>query len=639
MKPAATVLVLLLATAVESGAQPRWTLVETETLTVIGDESPRALRDLAIELEQFREVIGGVFRDAGRRTTLPTVVYVFSSRGRMRDHLPMVDGRVVSATGIMSTDGETNRIVMTTEGREESSRLAFHEYTHLLISNAGLQLPVWLNEGLAEFYSSYTVTEAGRTADVGRPLVDSILFLRNRWLPLPEVLAVDESLVHESSQRTIFYPQSWALVHYLLTQLPNAGEAIGQYAAHRNAGLTDAEAFPKTFGETVETMDSKLRAYVFRDLFRTRRFQFSETIVAKAPTDPRTLSAAEADAWLGDLQRAGLRAEGAARIESAAASGPRLAIAQLALGRLRVEQGRRAEAQQALTQAAELAPGSDLVQWAVAHNLRRVDASVSEPSTVAALRRVAAMRPDSAEAQELFAAAAMRSPGLRAEARAALERAMTIAPARLDYRLRYAEVLASEGQIAEARAMFTDISTAPGGSEISGRALANLQRLDAAAEAQRTADRNAAAARAAAAAKAAAAAAPLPPPTASSSSVWTGPSRAITIGDETFVFRAPKQGESVVRGTLQRLECLRGLVRYYVKTATQTIVARAVRTEDVQMRIYGKAPFRPLGCTPRTPPDDVVLTWSPDKGATGRTRGVAIALEFLPQVPRASPTR
>lgn len=613
---------LLLLHAAPASAQ-RWTLVETDTLTVIGEESPSQLRTLAIQLEQFREVVGGVFQAASRGPHLPTIVYVFTSRGRMRDHLPLVDGRVVSANGIMSADGEINRIIMTTDAREESSRLAFHEYTHLLVSNIGLQLPVWLNEGLAEFYSTYTLADGGRTADVGRPLVSSVLFLRDRWLPLAEVLAVDASLVHESGQRTVFYPQSWALVHYLLTQLPDSGKAIAQYVAHRHAGLSDADAFPKAFGQTVAEMESNVRAYVFRDLFRIRRFQFSDTIVAKTPKPPRTLSAAEADAWLGDLQRSQERAEGAARIEAAAADAPQVAMAQLALGRLRVEQNRNAEARSALTHAARLAPQSDLVQGVAARNLLRMDGVASDPETVAALRRVAALRPDSAEAQATFAAAAMRTASGRPEARAAIERAMTLAPGRLDYRLRRAEILAADGQIPEARAVFKELSAAVGNPDVASRALTNLERLET-EEAQRIADRNALVVRTATPVP------PPPPPPTTSSSTWQGPAGAISVGDQTFVLRRPKKGESVVRGTLQRLECLRGLVRYYVRTSNQTIVARAVRTEDVEMKVYGQQPFRPLGCTARTPPDAVVLTWSPDSGATGRTRGVAIAIEFLP---------
>ena len=41
-----------------ASAETRWTLVRSETLTVVGDQSPRTLRRVADEIEQFREVVG-----------------------------------------------------------------------------------------------------------------------------------------------------------------------------------------------------------------------------------------------------------------------------------------------------------------------------------------------------------------------------------------------------------------------------------------------------------------------------------------------------------------------------------------------------------------------------------------------------
>ena len=32
--------------------------------------------------------------------------------------------------------------------------VAIHEYVHLLVSDAGLKLPIWMNEGMANSYST-----------------------------------------------------------------------------------------------------------------------------------------------------------------------------------------------------------------------------------------------------------------------------------------------------------------------------------------------------------------------------------------------------------------------------------------------------------------------------------------------------
>ena len=43
---------------------------------------------------------------------------------------------------------------------ENANRIVVHEYAHLVIRHAGLRFPLWLNEGLAEFFS--TLAPEGR---------------------------------------------------------------------------------------------------------------------------------------------------------------------------------------------------------------------------------------------------------------------------------------------------------------------------------------------------------------------------------------------------------------------------------------------------------------------------------------------
>ena len=71
----------------------------------------------------------------------------------------------------------------------EHHQVALHEYTHLVIEHLGLQLPVWLNEGLADLYSS--LEPKGDQALLGRPLPGHLVILMTqRWLNLDAVFAV-----------------------------------------------------------------------------------------------------------------------------------------------------------------------------------------------------------------------------------------------------------------------------------------------------------------------------------------------------------------------------------------------------------------------------------------------------------------
>ncbi len=646
----AAVVCLLLVHAAPASAQ-RWPMITSDNLTVIGDAPPRALRDLTVDIEQFREVVGSVFRDAGRGPNIPTVVYIFSTRTRMRDFLPVVDGKKIEVVGLMTRDGEINRILMTLEDQEESSKLAFHEYTHLLTGNTGRRLPLWLTEGLAEFYSTYHVMDGGRTADIGRALPSSLAYLRERWLPLADMVAAEGGLMHDSARRDVFYPQAWALVHYVMTQMPTGVAAINAYINAVNAGASNTAAFEPAFGESIDSVERKLRLYVQRQIFTHARFTFTDRIAARAPSPPRTLSQAEADAWLGDLQLAErLLPEATARIESAVSREPGLAMAHIAAGRLRASQDRHDDARQALSHAASLAPDDYIVQWSWAISGLRLGAVRGDASALAVLRRVTALRPESAEGLALFGYVAMQSAATREEARAAIEKAMSLAPERLDYRLRFAELLMLANQTLAARTVLRPLASQRLDAVTAERAGAHLRDVEA-FEAQR-----AAAAKAVEAVRPPAAAstptpgvpatATAPPPNSASSSTSATP--PLRLGSNgafvangvdalqqrnrrlSFLLRAVGSGEERAFGRLVQLECLPGgEVRFHLATEGRTVVVAASSMSNVELTQYRDNSESTLRCATRSPADVVFITWR--KGTAGQGLiGTAVAVEFLP---------
>ena len=96
--------------------------------------------------------------------------------------------------------------------------IIFHEYTHLLVENTFENAPVWFNEGLAEYYSTFSITD-DQNVVVGNPGQRTCHLLRDKkMLPLRTLFEVDYKSAHynEKNKQSIFYAQSWALMHYLL---------------------------------------------------------------------------------------------------------------------------------------------------------------------------------------------------------------------------------------------------------------------------------------------------------------------------------------------------------------------------------------------------------------------------------------
>src|SRR5262245_5610558 len=236
VKPALSLTLCVVAAvlfATRASADTRWTILPNAALTVVGDQSPATLRDVDRQIEQFRQVVGGLIKNADRPLSGPTVVFVVGSRKSLQSLLPLYKGKPANLAGYFSQGQDTNYIVMTLEGFDESAAIAFHEYTHLLLRNAVQSLPLWLNEGLAEYYSTYRLLERGKAAVIGRALPEHVLLLRQRYLPIAQLVDVDPSwpMYDEGERRSIFYAESWAPAHYLMVARANGGAAMNAYVA------------------------------------------------------------------------------------------------------------------------------------------------------------------------------------------------------------------------------------------------------------------------------------------------------------------------------------------------------------------------------------------------------------------------
>ena len=113
----------------------------------------------------------------------------------------------------------------------------FHEYVHLVLRLNFDSLPVWLNEGLAEFWGN-TIIEGERVHE-GEPVSQHLQTLRQRTpLPLAALFAVkpDSAQYSEQNRATIFYAQSCALVHYLVLGSEERRGQVNRFAALLQAG-------------------------------------------------------------------------------------------------------------------------------------------------------------------------------------------------------------------------------------------------------------------------------------------------------------------------------------------------------------------------------------------------------------------
>jgi hypothetical protein len=135
-----------------------------------------------------------------------------------------------------------------------------------------MQLPIWLNEGLADLYSSLELH--GQQAMVGRPLESRVMTLsQQQWMDWNALFAVryDSPFYNEKDKMSIFYAQSWALTH-MLAMSPAYMPGFSSFLLAVANGLSTPEALQKVYGKTVLETGKDVAAYVRQTSLRAALF-------------------------------------------------------------------------------------------------------------------------------------------------------------------------------------------------------------------------------------------------------------------------------------------------------------------------------------------------------------------------------
>ncbi len=227
----------------------------------------------------------------GPKSAFPTRILLYASA---RDYASIRPASNVP--GFYQSGPERDYIAMLAGA--EIDRIVLHEYTHAVLNHALPRLPQWLEEGLAEYYS--TLSAAGGKATLGAPVAAHIETLRTSdWLPAATLAAVAKDSPHynEAGKNTVFYAQSWALTHMLERGAAYRGK-LPDYIERLSKGEPQAAAFQASFGRSWEEALAGLPAYV--------RAGFSSITVEAPPAGALLFSPVEA---LDPVEAAQSRAE------------------------------------------------------------------------------------------------------------------------------------------------------------------------------------------------------------------------------------------------------------------------------------------------------------------------------------------
>src|SRR6185503_11394332 len=324
-------------------AKDTWVSVRTKNFFLLGNANEKEIRKVGLKLEQFREVFTRLFPKMKFNTPVPTTVIVFKSHSSYAPFKPRPN-----LAGYFQPGSDVNYITLTTElhGQQDPFTVIFHEYTHLLVENTFQEAPVWFNEGLAEYYSTFSITDDQKIV-LGSPIGSHVFLLRDsKMLPLRTLFEVDHKSPHynEKEKSSIFYAQSWALMHYLIIGKAGKVEQLGKFMELLRSKVPMEEAFQQAFETPFAVMEKDLREYVKRDRYNIINGRFHEKIELDTTTEATPLTEAEAQAYLGDLLLHSYRKDAYTYLEKAVKLDPNLAMAHASLGMAYFREGKINEA-------------------------------------------------------------------------------------------------------------------------------------------------------------------------------------------------------------------------------------------------------------------------------------------------------
>ena len=274
-------------------AESAWIRVRSERFDILSNTSEARTRELVADVETLAAALVDMsdrFLPSRRRAT----VFVFDRRRESQPFFDLLFAQE-NATAIGAYVRYDGGGVMLVDGSRKSGRLrrtdpgirtAMHELMHDLLRQVDSAPPLWLEEGMAEYFS-YAKVE-GERVTAGEPIREHLELMKRRIpMSLAQLFAVKAESADAPSAH--FYAQSWAAVHWLIGADQKAFFAFLRDVEQETPA---AEALRTHYGKTLAELEAAIRWRnpVSRTVVLRSAARSSEPVATPAqPVDRATL--------------------------------------------------------------------------------------------------------------------------------------------------------------------------------------------------------------------------------------------------------------------------------------------------------------------------------------------------------------
>jgi hypothetical protein len=275
--------------AAPSSNEPGWLEINSAHFRVITDAGDKKGREVALRFEQMRSVFAGLLTKERLNQSVPLTILAFKNDKSYYQLAPLnhleTPGQPSSVQPIgvpgFFLAGEDQEFIVLNLFEEESWRAIAHDFAVMLLNFNYPPAQGWFDEGLAEYFSSIHVdnkqVEIGGDPELLPSVTTNLLgdqhdtqpaksftelLGANVWLPLPDLFTLkhDTSARNQGTHHTLYYAESWILMHYLIHEhkLPETGNYFNLVL---NQHVPVEDAIQQAFGMSSAQLEQAVKDY------------------------------------------------------------------------------------------------------------------------------------------------------------------------------------------------------------------------------------------------------------------------------------------------------------------------------------------------------------------------------------------
>jgi tetratricopeptide (TPR) repeat protein len=253
------IILFCFAVSTFAGDKP-WLMLKTSRFGVVSQLNEKETRLWAEEFDKYVTALHLLYK-TDDNNLLPLTIVLFKNNKQFTPYKTYTEsGQAKNVTGVFANMDDWSTIGLPGFKNSQATRTTiFHEAVHWYLNSQNLNIPLWVEEGIAEVFSTFEIKNGkGRW---GLPMQAHVDYLNYKGLqPTRDFLfATQDEALHKLDT---FYPQAWAMIHYFM--FGNGGKNREKF----NLFLTELgkkstkDAFESAFGMTYDEFDKELQHYI-----------------------------------------------------------------------------------------------------------------------------------------------------------------------------------------------------------------------------------------------------------------------------------------------------------------------------------------------------------------------------------------